>query len=112
MKSENRELEKRLESIEKHLCLLYRSLMDRAPQEAQRVDGRFMTARAAADYINKSVHTLYRYTSKNTVPHYKQGGKVYFLREELEAWVRSGGPKTGEEPARGAREHLRVRKKQ
>jgi len=34
--------------------------------------------------------TLYAKTSKNEIPHYKRGRKLYFKRSELLAWIEEG----------------------
>lgn len=34
-----------------------------------------------------SLSTLYKRTCKCEIPHYRQGGKLYFVRAEIEAWL-------------------------
>ena len=34
-----------------------------------------------------SVRGIYEMTSKKRIPHYKQGGRVFFKKEELVAWM-------------------------
>lgn len=40
--------------------------------------------------------TIYSMTSKNTIPYFKRGGKLYFNREKLINWLEEGNtdPKT------------------
>ena len=44
----------------------------------------------AAAYLKLKVNTLYEKTSLKLVPHFKKGGKLLFVREELLKWVREG----------------------
>lgn len=41
----------------------------------------------AAIYTGRSVGYLYRLTSGRNIPHYKQAGKVYFSKSELDEWM-------------------------
>lgn len=34
--------------------------------------------------------TLYKFTCARAIPHHKKGGKLYFFRDELLAWIREG----------------------
>jgi predicted DNA-binding transcriptional regulator AlpA len=34
--------------------------------------------------------TLYKMTCTRAIPHHKKGGKLYFFRDELLAWIREG----------------------
>lgn len=38
--------------------------------------------------------TIYSLISQRRIPHFKRGKKVYFSREDLTAWLRSGERKT------------------
>lgn len=41
----------------------------------------------AAIYTGRSVGYLYRLTSGRAIPHYKQAGKLYFKKSELDEWM-------------------------
>lgn len=45
---------------------------------------------AAASILHLSRSTVYALTSRRKVPHYKRGGKLYFLQSELLAWLMDG----------------------
>lgn len=45
---------------------------------------------------------IYRLTSEQRIPHYKQGKNVYFNRQEVEDWMQSERVKTKEEINREA----------
>ena len=55
-------------------------------------DRTYMTAEEATQYLGfKSVDSLYNKCYRKQIPHYKpSGGKLYFLREELDAWIAAG----------------------
>lgn len=61
---------------------------------------------AAASILNLSRSTVYALTSRRKVPHYKRGGKLYFLRSELLAWLMDGKREVID--SRAADEHLRT----
>lgn len=42
----------------------------------------------ACEIIGKSKNTMYRYTSRGLIPHYKRGNSIYFFEDELLEWVR------------------------
>ena len=44
----------------------------------------------AAKILGKAVQTVYSYTCKNTIPHYRQNGKLYFYEDELVNYIESG----------------------
>lgn len=48
----------------------------------------FMTVDEIADYLGLSKSAIYKLTSKRELPFYNPGGKkIYFKREEIDAWV-------------------------
>lgn len=50
-----------------------------------------MTAKEAAAYLGFTINGLYVKCSKKLIPHYKpSGGRLYFLREDLDRWIASG----------------------
>ena len=44
----------------------------------------------AAAYLKLKVNTIYEKTSLKLIPHFKKGGKLLFVREELLKWVQEG----------------------
>ena len=41
-----------------------------------------------------TVPTLYRYCQQNEIPYQKKGNRLYFFREEIVAWIKTGRQKT------------------
>jgi len=50
----------------------------------------FINTREASEFLGIKLNTMYQYTSKGILPHYKRSGKVYFIKEELIDWVKEG----------------------
>lgn len=45
------------------------------------------TVKQTAAFLDLAEQTIYGLTSRNEIPHYKRGKKLYFLKTELEKWV-------------------------
>jgi excisionase family DNA binding protein len=59
---------------------------------------RVLTLEEASVLTGHSKQALYKKTSTRKIPHYKPGGgKIFFDREELEKWMRSGRVATMDE---------------
>ena len=56
-----------------------------------------LDVKQAADFLRLKITTLYEKTSEKTIPHFKKGNKLYFKRDELQAWVLEGKVKTNDE---------------
>lgn len=56
-----------------------------------------MTIVQAAKFINLSVPTLYTKVSRKEIPVNKRGKRLYFSRDELTTWIKTGRKKTIEE---------------
>jgi len=51
---------------------------------------KFMTLREVAEYLHLSYASIYRLTSNRQIPFSKQGKKLYFLKSEVDEWLKSG----------------------
>jgi excisionase family DNA binding protein len=54
-----------------------------------------LTVKEASYYINLSVAFIYKHVhedSPHPIPHIKAGKKILFIKEELDAWLRSYRP--------------------
>jgi excisionase family DNA binding protein len=71
-----------------------------------------LDVKEAAAYVKLKVTTLYEKTSTKAIPHFKKGNKVYFRREELEAWLTEGKVKTVDDLQREAATYSLKRKRQ
>lgn len=68
-----------------------------------------MTIEQAALLINLAVPTLYSKVHKRQIPVCKQGGRLYFSKMELVAWLKSGRKRTVSEIAEEARTHTKIK---
>ncbi len=81
-------IEIRLSNIE---CLLLdlkhsgKSVVPANPEDEQPI-----TISEAAALTNLAVATLYGLTHRRKIPSYRQGKRLYFLKSELLAWIKSG----------------------
>ncbi|HYG53112.1 MAG TPA: helix-turn-helix domain-containing protein [Flavobacteriales bacterium] len=56
-----------------------------------------MDIQEAAKFLKLEVNTIYEKTSKRLIPHSKKGNKLYFDKQELTEWVKSGKIRTQDE---------------
>lgn len=54
-----------------------------------------MDIEEAAAFIKLKISTIYEKTSKRLIPHFKKGNKLYFIKSELEDWIKKGKVATG-----------------
>jgi excisionase family DNA binding protein len=59
-----------------------------ASKEAKNED--WMDLDETAAFLKKAKQTVYGYTSNSSIPHYRRGGKLYFKKSDLEAWLLHG----------------------
>jgi excisionase family DNA binding protein len=55
---------------------------------------KFLNADQACEFLGIAKPTLYTKCSKQLIPYFKQGKKLYFHQAELVAWLKSGKRKT------------------
>lgn len=71
------------------------------------------TVGQAADFLDLTTATIYGLVWERKIPFAKQGKRLYFSRQELTDWVRSGRQKTSAELTQEARqlsEHRQTRR--
>lgn len=68
------------------------------PTEAQQPPQKeIMSIHELSEYLGVTVPTIYGYLNKKKIPSYKKMGKVYFLRSEIDTWLRNGKRATADE---------------
>jgi len=72
-------MEERLINIEKALDLI-RSIVMR--------DKKTLTVEECSKYSGYSISYLYKLTSTKSIPHFKRGKKIYFDKDEIDAWLK------------------------
>ena len=60
----------------------------------------------ATAYLKLSKSTMYRMTMDREIPHYKVGKRLYFRKDELDAWINKGKVETQEEISEQADQFL------
>jgi excisionase family DNA binding protein len=72
----------------------------------QPVNEEVFDMKEALSYLKLSKGTMYRMTMDRLVPHYKVGKRLYFRKEELDAWIGKGKVKTQQEINEESDEYL------
>lgn len=78
-------LSKKMDLIDHKLDMLIN-----APQEAAE-EHIVLNIKEASELIGKTIGTIYSLTSQKAIPFSKRGNKLYFFKDELLAWIKSGG---------------------
>ena len=55
---------------------------------------KLLTIREAAEFIHLSVPTIYGLVQRQDIPVCKKGKRLYFTRQELTQWIKTGRKKT------------------
>src|ERR1044072_2525173 len=69
--------------------LLLQTTREQEPEADQ-----LLTIKQAAEFLNLSVPTLYGYVHRSEIPVSKKSKRLYFSKQELTEWVKSGRKKT------------------
>ena len=62
-------------------------LIDETLKSCDSAQKQILNIEEAADFCGLTTRTIYKKTSLGEIPHYKQARKLFFKREELEAWL-------------------------
>lgn len=95
--------------LAKEVAELKRLLQNSQPQEPDR----WFNIDEACIYIPEkpSKLTVYGWVHAGTVPVHKRGKKLYFLKSEIDAWLKTGRKKTFAETEAEAEKYVSGRKK-
>lgn len=52
----------------------------------------YLSIQEAAEYIKKSVSTVYKYTCECTIPFLKSGSRLLFKKSDLDEWIETNSP--------------------
>ena len=72
-------MEKRMQYIEANLELIKTLLMG---------DKKILTLEETCNYTGYTKSYMYKLTSGQQIPHMKRGKKVFFDKDEIDAWIR------------------------
>lgn len=87
-----------------------RLLLERSNANQPEAD-QLLTIQQAAEFLNLSVPTLYSKSHSRTIPVSRKGKRLYFSRQELTDWVKSGKKRTVLEIEAEAENYLSNKKK-
>ena len=66
---------------------LHEILDEKKPIEKNNDSDKPMSVKEAGEFLNLARQTLYGYTSKNLIPFFKRGKKLYFYKKDLINWL-------------------------
>jgi excisionase family DNA binding protein len=82
-----------LTSPEELSSLIHKSVKQ-ALEENQQLDTDYTSIQETSLYLNLSVQTIYKLTSKSQIPFIKKGKKLLFQKRELDLWLRDSSNKS------------------
>ena len=65
-----------------------------------------MDIKALSTYIKTSPSAIYKFTSLGSIPHYKNGKRLYFKREEINEWIFTTKVNTAYDIDKAANEYI------
>jgi excisionase family DNA binding protein len=70
-------------------------------------DDNFMSIAEAAEFVGLVVPTLYTLVSRREIPVCKRARRLYFSKQELTEWIKSGRKKTTKEIQAEAKSYIK-----
>lgn len=71
-----------------------RGLITKQQQPQQQEQDQLLTIQQAATLLTLSVPTIYGLVNRSAIPYSKPGKRLYFSKQELTDWIKSGRKKT------------------
>ena len=78
-------LSEKMDLIDRKLDMLILAPIEAAEEHV------VLDIKEASELIGKTIGTIYSLTSQKSIPFSKRGNKLYFFKDELLAWIKSGG---------------------
>ena len=66
-----------------------------------------MDIKALSAYLKTSPSAIYKFTSEGSIPHYKNGKRLYFKKEEINDWIFTTKVNTAYDIDKAADEYIR-----
>jgi excisionase family DNA binding protein len=110
-KSHRPNTEKETGDIESLIQTNVRHILSEKGIEANGLVNDILSIEQACQYLKLAKQTIYGFTSKNEIPFFKKGKKLYFKKTELEQWLLEGRQKTHREIRADAINFINNRKK-
>lgn len=80
-----------------------RAVADLLAAQQERIE--HMGIKEAARYLGFTPGSLYVLVSRRQIPHYKRSKRIYFLKSDLDEWIKKGRRETEKKIAAEARNH-------
>jgi len=65
-----------------------------ASEVSGKLENGLLTISGACVLLNLSKNTIYKLAQHRAIPYIKKGGRLYFMKDELLAWVKEGSKAT------------------
>jgi excisionase family DNA binding protein len=88
------QLPKAVTQIQCELVSIKRLLLDKANGQAQPATDQLLTISQVAEFLSLSVATVYGLVSRSEIPCMKKGKRLYFSKDEISDWIKTGKKKT------------------
>jgi excisionase family DNA binding protein len=88
-----------------------RKVIAETPQSEHPETDQLFTIKEAAVFLHLSVPTIYGLVNRSEIPVSKKGKRLYFSKQELTEWIKSGRKKTIAEINSEADTYLKSKKK-
>jgi excisionase family DNA binding protein len=72
----------------------FRKVISEQTEKAREAKDAILSVEQTSQFLNLAKQTLYGFTSKNEIPFFKKGKKLYFRKSELEQGLSEGKQKT------------------
>ncbi|MBK9728993.1 MAG: helix-turn-helix domain-containing protein [Saprospiraceae bacterium] len=103
------ELPKVVSEIYEKLNTIEQLLLHKPSHSIKEADT-ILNIKQAAEMLNLTVPTIYGLVHESKIPVSKKGRRLYFSKQELMAWIKSGRRKTHEEISVEAEKYLKKKK--
>ena len=88
------QLPKAVTQIQSELISIKRILLDKSTEQAQPTTDQLLTISQVAEFLSLSVPTIYGLVSRSAIPCMKKGKRLYFSKDEVSDWIKTGKKKT------------------
>ena len=83
-------------SVKQKVANIFESILDKKLKSINAQEA-VLDFGATLKFLGIKQGTLYKWTSEGIIPHNKPGGKLFFIREDLIQWIKSGKVKISSE---------------
>ncbi|MEI6049368.1 MAG: helix-turn-helix domain-containing protein [Bacteroidota bacterium] len=74
--------------------LLNEGAISAAPEPRPEDEKQFLTVTDVSGKLDLTIGSIYNMTSKQEIPHFKRGKRIYFDKVEIDEWIRNDRRKT------------------